>query len=143
MATFGRQDQRRIQQEGLLRPNKNVSGNRQAIGRIDKQCGEFDNVPIPPLLGQWKHLPPDVCRGVRCRLFPNRRLSCGLCADHKKRNSVLVNGSSSNCCCTRAARPPIPFRRSVYPTARYSSIEVIEHESPLHNVSTKTASALA
>ena len=26
---------------------------------------------------------------------------------------------------------------------RYSSIEVTEHESPLHNVSTKTASALA
>ena len=34
---YKRQDQRRIQQEGLLRPNKNVSGNRQVIGRIDKR----------------------------------------------------------------------------------------------------------
>lgn len=36
----------------------------------------------------------------------------------QNRNSVLVNGSSSNFCCTSVARPSIPLRRSVYPTAR-------------------------
>ena len=31
----------------------------------------------------------------------------------QNRNSVLVNGSSSNCCWTRRARPSMPLRRSV------------------------------
>ena len=31
----------------------------------------------------------------------------------QNRNSVLVNGSSSNSCCTMAASPSIPFRMSV------------------------------
>ena len=35
----------------------------------------------------------------------------------QNRNSVLVNGSSSNCCCTIVAKPSIPLRRSVYPQA--------------------------
>ena len=38
----------------------------------------------------------------------------------QNKNRVFVNGSSSNCRCTRAASPSIPFRRSVYPTARYT-----------------------
>ena len=36
----------------------------------------------------------------------------------QNRKSVFVNGSSSNFCCTSVARPSIPLRRSVYPTAR-------------------------
>ena len=31
----------------------------------------------------------------------------------QNRNSVLVNGSSSNCRCTSVAKPSMPFRRSV------------------------------
>ena len=31
----------------------------------------------------------------------------------QNRNSVLVNGSSSNCCWTSRARPSMPLRRSV------------------------------
>ena len=38
----------------------------------------------------------------------------------QNRNSAFVNGSSSNSCCTMAARPSIPFRRSVYPQAMYT-----------------------
>ena len=35
----------------------------------------------------------------------------------QNRNSVLVKGSSRNCCLTRAARPSIPSLRSVRPQA--------------------------
>lgn len=38
----------------------------------------------------------------------------------QNRNSVLVNGSNWNCCCTMLARPSIPFRRSVYPQEIYT-----------------------
>ena len=48
----------------------------------------------------------------------------------QNRNSVLVNGSSSNCCWTRRARPSMPLRRSVQPQAMLDFIcagEVVQH----------------
>ena len=39
------------------------------------------------------------------------------CLRSQNRNSVFVNGSNSNSCCTIIVRPSISFRRSVYPQA--------------------------
>ena len=65
--------------------------------------------------GRW-YAPVPAAYSLYSRMHPSRSLQNSLMQSSRlpqSRNSVLVNGSGLNRCCTMAATPSIPFRRSV------------------------------